>query len=315
MFTETFNNSQAWTAATAGPSAGWYLDIPDECLSSIADFLARHKASPVELTETRLNQSCITDCRKFIEPALDVLNTGRGFFLFNGVSQERFCDSEVQGIYWAIGQMLGNPFEQDLKRTLLYDVQDTGQAVTEGARFSVTNAASSFHTDNTMGKEVPDIVGLLCLRSAKSGGQSQLISACTIYNELLKSHRQELETLYQNFCFDRRGLFSEGESPVNRSPVFEWTGVELTARYLRYYIEAGHETVGEAMSAKQEAALDAVDSLLARPDLRVEFHLQPGEMLFVNNRRILHNRTAFEDHADVEQRRHCVRLWLSRARR
>jgi hypothetical protein len=35
---------------------------------------------------------------------------------------------------------------------------------------------------------------------------------------------------------------------------------------------------------------------------------RPGDMLLINNRRILHNRTAFEDHAALALRRHYVRL-------
>ena len=37
-----------------------------------------------------------------------------------------------------IGQHLGDPFEQDVKGTLLFDVKDKGYNVTEGARFSGT---------------------------------------------------------------------------------------------------------------------------------------------------------------------------------
>ena len=42
-----------------------------------------------------------------------------------------------------------------------------------------------------------------------------------------------------------------------------------------------------------------------------EFALRPGDMFFVNNRWILHNRTAFEDHPDPDRRRHLLRLWLA----
>ena len=43
-----------------------------------------------------------------------------------------------------------------MEGTLLYDVRDTGQDVAQGARFSVTNYESSFHTDNSFGSEVLD---------------------------------------------------------------------------------------------------------------------------------------------------------------
>ena len=50
--------------------------------------------------------------------------------------------------------------------------------------------------------------------------------------------------------------------------------------------------------------------MLNRPELRAEFALEPGQVYFINNRWILHNRTAFEDHPEPERRRHLVRLWL-----
>ena len=84
-------------------------------------------------------------------------------------------------------------------------------------------------------------------------------------------------------------------------------------RYLRYWIEAGHEKIGAPLTREQKTALDVLDETLNRRDLRVEFDLKPGDMYFINNRWTLHNRTAFEDHAEPERRRHLVRLWLQRS--
>jgi hypothetical protein len=41
--------------------------------------------------------------------------------------------------------------------------------------------------------------------------------------------------------------------------------------------------------------------------------MRAGEMLFLNNRWLLHNRTAFQDYPEPERRRHLVRLWLCSA--
>ena len=153
-------------------------------------------------------------------------------------------------------------------------------------------------------------MGLLCLRSALSGGQSQLISAYALHDALLEENPGILDELYGDYCFDRRGQYLEGEDPVHRAPIMAWDGRELTMRYLRYYIEVGHQRAEMMLSEIQLAALDAVEALLRRPEFRVEFELSPGQMLFTNNHWILHNRTAFED--DPESRRHYVRLWLGR---
>ena len=84
----------------------------------------------------------------------------------------------------------------------------------------------------------------------------------------------------------------------------------LTWRYLRYWIEAGHQKAGAPLTAAQNRALDALDRVLGDPGLRVELALRPGDMFFINNRWIFHNRTGFEDHPEPERRRHLVRLWL-----
>ena len=45
-----------------------------------------------------------------------------------------------------------------------------------------TNTHLPYHTDPS------DVVGLLCLRKAKSGGISSLVSVASVYNEILENH-------------------------------------------------------------------------------------------------------------------------------
>ena len=312
MLNEILSDERAWTASTIDDASSWYYSLSEKCLSSLDEFVRKLRRVPRPITGIRIEESEFDDCRECFQPVLDALNSGRGFVIVEWAPLERYIGEEAQTIYWVIGQILGDPFEQDIEGTLLYDVRDTGQEVAQGVRFSVTNAESSFHMDNSFGCQVPDFVGLLFLQTAKSGGQSQLISAYALHNELLEHHPEVLETFYQTFCFDRRGQFREGEPPVTQAPIFHWDGNELTARYLHYYIQVGHDMAGQPLNPKQENALQDMESLLRCPDLRVEFNLRPGQMLFTNNRWILHNRTAFDDHSEPELRRHCVRLWLSR---
>ena len=39
--------------------------------------------------------------------------------------------------------------------------------------------------------------------------------------------------------------------------------------------------------------------------------LKPGDMQFVHNHTLFHDRTAYEDWAEPERKRHLLRLWLS----
>lgn len=312
MLTNGISDERSWRASTIDDTAAWYYPLSEECLSSFKPLIRDTRHHPGPITEISRPTSSSNGCAESLQPVLDALNSGRGFAIVQRVPIEQDSMEEAMSMYWLIGQYLGNPMEQNIEGTLLYDVRDTGQNVAQGARFSVTNAESSFHNDNSFGEPLPDVVGLLCLHTARSGGQSQLISGYALHNELLENCPNVLETLYQLFCFDRRGQFKAGEPPTSEFPIFQWSGDELTLRYLHYYIQVGHERAGKRLTKDQRKALEVVEELLSRADFRVEFNLQPGQMLFTNNRWILHNRTAFEDYTEPERRRHYVRLWLRR---
>lgn len=310
MLTDGVSDDRAWRTSTIDDTAAWYYPISEDCLSSFEAIIRDARCQPGPVTEIARPASSSNGCGECLQPALEALKSGRGFAIIERMPVEQYEVEEALSMYWLIGQVLGIPIVQNIEGTLLYDVRDTGQNVAQGARFSVTNAESSFHNDNSFGEPLPDLVGLLCLHTAKSGGQSQLISGYALHNELLENHPDVLETLYQLFCFDRRGQFIDGESPTSQFPIFHWSGHELTLRYLHYYIQVGHERAGKRLTTDQTMALEVVEGLLSRADFRVEFNLQPGQMLFTNNRWILHNRTAFEDYPDPDHRRHYVRLWL-----
>ena len=87
------------------------------------------------------------------------------------------------------------------KVTLLGHVCDLGNDPDSPAtRIYTTRAAQEYHTDSC------DIVGLLCLRPAKSGGASSIASSTTIYNEIMRQRRPDLAAvLMQPFVVDRKG--------------------------------------------------------------------------------------------------------------
>lgn len=311
IMNQLVKDRRAWQADTIDEPHAWCHRLNVECLTALDDWIQQIAGDASAVTARQLPPAVRDACATGLEPAVTELYGGRGFVIIEQVP-ERYSIHQANALYWGVGQMLGRPVEQNVEGTLLYSVRDTGQSVAQGARFSVTNAESTFHTDGAFWDEIPDCIGLLCLATAKEGGDSQLISGYAIHNELFANHPEVLQTLYNDFYFDRRGGILPGESPVVRHPIFHWNRAELTMRYLDYYIHVAHEKANEPLTPEQQKALQTVDSLLKRPDLRVEFRLHPGQMLFTNNHWILHNRTGFVDHEEPELRRHYVRLWLQR---
>jgi alpha-ketoglutarate-dependent taurine dioxygenase len=310
MPTQAARDPRAWTAATVDDPRSWSYPLPEACLAAFDAARRDRQQSPRPLTVIRLAESVRSEWAKALRSVREALEIGRGFAIVEAPPGGRLSGDDAQLMYWLVGQSLGRPFEQNVQGTLLYDVRDTGQDLSKGARFSVTNYESSFHTDNSFGTEVLDYVGLLCLQTAKSGGQSQVVSGFAVHEDLMARRPEVLETLYEPFHIDRRGGIREGESATIQFPVIQRERGELLFRYLRYWIEVGHEKARRPLTVAQVTALNVLDECLNRRDLRAEFELKPGDMYFINNRWILHNRTAFEDHPEPERRRHLVRLWL-----
>lgn len=241
----------------------------------------------------------------------DELEHGRGFILVDTARFQPAPKEELTQLFCMLGSRLGAPVEQNTAGTLLYHVTDSGGDVQYGARFSTTNAESTFHTDASFVDRVPEFVGLLCLNDAKAGGVNQIVSGHSVRERLQSDSPEAWRELNGVFHFDRRGGTRPDEPPTARHPVFEVTPRGLVIRYLRFWIEAGHEKAGEPLTDSQRSALDALDRVANDPSLRAEFRLRPGEILFANNRWLLHNRTSFEDHPEPDRKRHLLRLWLT----
>jgi hypothetical protein len=119
------------------------------------------------------------------------------------------------------------------------------------------------HTDSA------DLVGLVCLRSAKSGGVSRLTSALTIHNVMLEEYPEALERLYRGYIFHRRGEEKPGDLPYTPCRVLVYSNTEgkVSARYVRTYVEAGEATAGRPMGEEGLAALDRFEEVTKRPEL------------------------------------------------
>lgn len=300
---------RAWRAKTLDPPTAWRVRLPDGCLAAIQRCVASADAGSAP-ESLRLPEALRPRLEEAMRPVLEAMESGRGFAIVTGLDGDRWSGDAGIRAYWLLGRALGRPVIQNVQGTLLYDVRDTGMSVTEGVRFSVTNADSSFHTDNSFGDSIVDYVGLLCVRPALSGGVNQVVSGLSAVEILAAEAPDALAALRRPFHVDRRGGVRPGERPTKPVPVIEQQSGEPVFRYLRTWIQAGHAKAGEPLTPEQSGALDALDEVLSRPALRAELTLKEGEMLWANNRWLLHNRTAFEDHPEPERRRHLIRLWV-----
>ena len=236
----------------------------------------------------------------------DVVN-GRGFVLIKALPVERWTKREAAIAFLGIGIQLGKLRMQNAAGHLLGHVKDLGRSSEDpNARIYQTRERQTHHTDSC------DVVGLLCLQAAKSGGLSSLVSSTTIFNEMRRRRPDLLKVLLEKIETDRRGEVPEGSDPYFSIPVFNWHEGLLSAIYQRQYIESARRFPAVApLSPEQIAALNLFDELANDPRLNLMMELERGDMQLVHNHTILHDRTAFEDYPEPERKRHLLRLWLA----
>jgi alpha-ketoglutarate-dependent taurine dioxygenase len=228
---------------------------------------------------------------------------GNGFGLITGLNPHEFGEDQRDVIYWMICNLLGEPLKQNIQGEMRVEVTDLGKTMEEGGRYHQTSHGGSLHTDSPQWLNVPDFLGLLCLRPAKSGGESRFVSAYMIHNNLLETRPDLLNLLYEPFHFDKRGEYLPGESPTTFAPIFSYDGKNLKFRYLKDYIVAGHIKAGEPLSDVKEEALEILDRLLDDENQVVTVDLKVGNISFVNNHRVVHGRTGFVDYQEKDKKR------------
>ena len=129
-----------------------------------------------------------------------------------------------------------------------------------------------------------------------------------------RDHPELALALFDPIATDRRGEVAVGQKPFFEIPVFNWYRGLMSSIYQRQYIDSA-QRFAQAMrlSPLHVQALDCFDALANDSRLHFLMRLAPGDMQFVHNHTLLHDRTAFEDYSDRSRKRHLLRLWLSSA--
>jgi hypothetical protein len=242
-----------------------------------------------------------------LQQLLDEVLNGRGFVLLRGLPVERWTQREAAVAFFGLGAHLGSARSQNAQGHLLGHVRDLGLSSADPhTRIYQTRERQTYHTDSC------DVVALLCLRPAKAGGLSSLVSSVTIFNEMRRRRPELLRVLLEPIETDRRGEVPPGALPYFNIPVFNWHAGLLSTIYQRQYIESARRFPEvPPLTPQQIEALDLFDALANDPALHLLMEFRPGDVQLVHNHTLLHDRTAFEDWPEPERKRHLLRLWLA----
>ena len=285
----------------------WTHALPDEAIAELDAVISRVASEGISLLDISRNTFEMPVLRDWLVPIRQQLQRGIAFALIRGLPVHRYDRLAAAAAYFTIGAFLGDAVSQNAKGHALGHVRDIGvDPRTPTGRGYQSAFKLNFHTDPT------DVVGLLCLNKAKSGGESAIVSAAAVYNTMLDKRPDLVHVLTQILYRDRRGEIPEGREPWYRLPVFNFRDGHLLTNYVRSTIDKAQRFPEvPRLTETQLAAFALIEETTTDPDLYLQMSFEPGDIQLLNNHFIMHSRTAFEDYAEPDRKRHLLRLWLA----
>ncbi|WP_417389530.1 TauD/TfdA family dioxygenase [Gimesia sp.] len=302
-----FSIPAAWKGAELFTRDDWQIHLTQAHLDDLQQALET-------ISRERLKQEHITPARfplPHLGPVLQQiqqqLETGSGACQLKRLPVENYSASELEILFWLISVHIGTPVSQSASGDKIFHVRDEGfQVGQKEARGPNTRKRLSFHTDRC------DVIGFLCLQQALSGGNNQLVSSVSVFNEMRQRFPELTKTLMQPFYYLRHNVDTGNQKPFCQQPVFSVQDGHFAGSFLRVLIERAYASPDlPDMSPQQREALDQLETVAESPELSVTFSQEPGDLLFLNNWVTFHRRDDFEDAEESHLKRHLLRVWLA----
>ncbi len=256
----------AWKGPEIVLKRDWLHEFTSADLAEIDAAVRSHFAAGRNMGEITPQSFRLPDLAAKLDKVLDQVLHGRGFVMLRGFPVKSYSTAESAVAYLGIGSHLGSFRSQNAKGHLLGHVCDLGLDIKKPTtRYYQTNRELEYHTDSC------DIVGLLCLKTSKSGGESRLVSSVTLHDEMFGRRPDLWRLLFNPFPTDRRGEVPPGMLPWFELPVFNWHAGELSTIFAGQYIRSAQANFPEArrLTAAEHEALDYLDTLSNDPELNL----------------------------------------------
>jgi Taurine catabolism dioxygenase TauD, TfdA family len=269
-------------------------------LARLADHIARGETDEVIASAVRAAGAEAT------RRTIDALDAGPGFILLRGVPTDGRSRATLATLYTMIGRALGTPRAQNLEGELITDIRDTGEDPRDpDVRLYRTRAEQDFHTDGA------DVIGLLCLQPSRTGGASRIVSSVRVYQAVRAARPDLAPLLFQPWFFRIPGARARGLPEALPRPIATYDGTKLETFFIGWYIRNAQGLAGvPPLDDAHRELLALYETTANDPSLYLDMDFRPGDVQWLRNAFVLHKRTAYEDHAQPERKRHLLRLWL-----
>lgn len=299
----------AWRGDRLAGSDEWIYMLSDEQVAELETLGTRFLAENPDLRTVAAEEYPLVACAEAVKEWGADVDYGRGFVLVRGLRTQLYSDALSNAIYYILGLHMGDPIRQNEMGDLIDHVYATSDKTMDDptALSSKVRDKLVYHSDSS------DIVALMCLRPAKEGGLSCLVSGAEIYNEILRRRPDLAPLLLEPFHWDWRRQDHNAPADTYTSPIVSLVDGVFSMYAGSLYILTAQEYEGvPKLSPEQIEVLELFDTITYEEGMAIEMDFRPGDIQWLSNYAALHARTTFWDWPEPQRKRHLLRLWLSR---
>ncbi len=300
--------SAAWRGDRLLESDDWIYLLSQEQIAELETLGTRFVETSPDLRTVQAEDFPLVAAADAVAAWREAVDFGRGFVLVRGLRTHLYSDALSSAIYYILGLHMGNPIRQNEMGDLIDHVYATSDKTMDDptALSSKVRDKLVYHSDSS------DIVALMCLRPAREGGLSCLVSGAEIYNEILRRRPDLAPLLLEPFHWDWRRQDAESPAYTYSSPIISMVDGVFSMYAGSLYIITAQEYPGvPQLSEDQIEVLRLFDEITYEPGMAIAMDFRPGDIQWLSNYAALHARTSFTDWPEPQRRRHLLRLWLS----
>lgn len=298
----------AWRGDKLMESREWVFELNGEQVAELEALGRRFLVEDPDLRTVQASDYPLVACAPAVDTWRRDVDFGRGFVLVRGLRAEFYSDALSSAIYYVLGLHMGDPIRQNEMGDLLDHVYATSDKTMDDptALSAKVRDKLVYHSDSS------DIVALMCLRGAKQGGISCLVSGAEIYNEILRRRPDLAHLLLEPFNWDWRRQDHNAPADTYTSPVVSVEEGVFSMYAGSLYILTAQDYAGAPkLTEDQIEVLRLFDEITYEPGMAIEMDFRPGDIQWLSNYAALHARTSFQDWPEPQRKRHLLRLWLS----
>lgn len=306
--TDDYTGKSNWLAADMQDQSKWIIPLTGQQIDALDLALRAALAAGATMATLNRNNFVLRYFDGLISDVQERLENGHGVVVLRGFPALNYTKDELRMLYWGLGLYLGTAVSQSSKGDLLGDVMDFGSDVNSATgRGYMSSQGLGFHSDTS------DVVALMVLRAAKTGGLSKICSAVAVRNEIARTRPDLLDVLHQPFNWSWKGQEVPGQTPYYQQPIYSEHQGKFCSRHIPPHILVAPEQSPElpAVTAQQIEAMKLINTLANDERFHFCMMFEPGDIQLLNNHVTYHSRTEFEDYPESDRKRHLLRMWLS----